>query len=311
MKKRNRMFSTVIAYILVILTVGSMTGCSKAKTESIVHDEINKEKNASELTPTQLIDPVVIKMINDIDSIGMVDITDEELIYKLIDRYKNLPDSQKEKITNYIVLLNAEEKLDELKANAPSREVEPTVTPTPMPTATPRPTATPTPSTSLKIYPERDTNLSRYKSLKEAPEIVYSTYASENGLGNNCYYIQGTVVGVYASTYDAFVGLGKDAAAKHVADMPDYKTIIIDTEYGRAMITDIFSYNVSTYQIMFDSKSIKKMEDKYTYFSRYQDYPQKGDKVKVLVIYNGYSTVAQLPSFYYGINDYIIEISKS
>ncbi len=61
------------------------------------------------------VDSLSEKMINDIDSIGEVELEDEELINKLVERYSTLTESQKEQITNYATLLIAQDKLDELK----------------------------------------------------------------------------------------------------------------------------------------------------------------------------------------------------
>lgn len=70
------------------------------------------EKNVSENT-----DPLSQKMIDDIDSIGEVTLDDEQLILQLIERYATLTDEQKEKVTNYVDLLTAQDELNNLMEN--------------------------------------------------------------------------------------------------------------------------------------------------------------------------------------------------
>lgn len=61
------------------------------------------------------VDEVAQKMIDDIDSIGTVSIDDEGKIDKLLTTYSSLTDKQKEQVSNYTVLLEAQDKIDELK----------------------------------------------------------------------------------------------------------------------------------------------------------------------------------------------------
>ncbi len=161
-----------------------------------------------------------------------------------------------------------------------------------------------------KVYPERDTNLEKYKYLTNAPEIIYNTTGEKNGLGGNCYYIEGKVVGVYKSGYKAMKAIGNTNAAKKMKDSPATKTIIIETQYGKVLINDIYSYLISNYKKILDDKTISEMKKEYVYFSKYKDFPKAGEKVKIIGVYQGYSEVAQMPSFIYGINDLVIPDEK-
>lgn len=58
------------------------------------------------------VDAVAQKVMNDIDSIAEVELSDKELIEKLEQTYSTLTDKQKEQIDNYAVLLNARDELD-------------------------------------------------------------------------------------------------------------------------------------------------------------------------------------------------------
>ena len=56
------------------------------------------------------VDAVAQKVMNDIDSIAEVELSDKELIEKLEQTYSTLTDKQKEQIDNYAVLLNARDE---------------------------------------------------------------------------------------------------------------------------------------------------------------------------------------------------------
>lgn len=62
-------------------------------------------------------DEVSQKIIDDINAIGTVELDDAELITKTLERYNTLTDKQKEQVTNYSVLLDAEDELETLKKN--------------------------------------------------------------------------------------------------------------------------------------------------------------------------------------------------
>ena len=57
-------------------------------------------------------DPVVNKMVNDIAALGDVSLSDADTVNKLLERYNALTDDQKEGVTNYIDLLEAQDKID-------------------------------------------------------------------------------------------------------------------------------------------------------------------------------------------------------
>ena len=57
------------------------------------------------------IDEVSKKVMDDIDSIGEVELSDQQLIERIESTYATLTDKQKEQVTNYAVLLNARDNL--------------------------------------------------------------------------------------------------------------------------------------------------------------------------------------------------------
>lgn len=64
------------------------------------------------LTACNTIDEVSQKVMDDIDSIGTVELEDEKLIIKIEEVYSTLTDKQKEQVKNYATLLDARDKLD-------------------------------------------------------------------------------------------------------------------------------------------------------------------------------------------------------
>ena len=63
-------------------------------------------------------DSVAQKVQDDIESIGEVTLEDEYLIEKTYETYNTLTDKQKNQVNNYADLLDARDKIDELKAEA-------------------------------------------------------------------------------------------------------------------------------------------------------------------------------------------------
>ncbi len=61
------------------------------------------------------VDPVSQKVMDDINALGTIDLSDEESIEKISSTYATLTDSQKNQVKNYTTLLEAQDKIDELK----------------------------------------------------------------------------------------------------------------------------------------------------------------------------------------------------
>ena len=64
------------------------------------------------------IDPVAQKVISDIDGLGEITLEDENNINQISELYLTLTDEQKNQVTNYITLLEAQDTIKELKAEA-------------------------------------------------------------------------------------------------------------------------------------------------------------------------------------------------
>lgn len=60
-------------------------------------------------------DEVSRKMVSDIDALGEITLEDERKVEKLLQTYSTLTDSQKENVTNYATLLEAQDIIEELK----------------------------------------------------------------------------------------------------------------------------------------------------------------------------------------------------
>lgn len=60
-------------------------------------------------------DPVAQRVMDEIASIGEVDMQDEEVIDEVMKTYETLTDKQKEQVSNYVDLLEAKDTIEELK----------------------------------------------------------------------------------------------------------------------------------------------------------------------------------------------------
>ena len=70
------------------------------------------------------IDEVSQKMMDDINAIGTVEISDEEAIEKAENLYATLTDKQKEQVNNYADLLNDRDELDKLLEEKAKKDAE-------------------------------------------------------------------------------------------------------------------------------------------------------------------------------------------
>ncbi len=61
------------------------------------------------------VDPVAQKVMDDINALGTIELSDETEIEKILNTYSTLTDSQKKQVDNYATLLEAQDKIDELK----------------------------------------------------------------------------------------------------------------------------------------------------------------------------------------------------
>lgn len=171
----------------------------------------------------------------------------------------------------------------------------------------------------VKEYPVRDKELPTYDYVTAVPDIIYSTYASENGLGGNHYYVNGTVKGVYKGLTKICKALKvkeknleKDAVSENIT------YILVKTKKGYVVIGDLYSNVVEQgyekiYSGQFSDKEIEEgieqLKEKFIYYEPYDEYPSKGEKVKIYVTYAGFSDVTKTPMFYYGINQLLTNSS--
>lgn len=63
-------------------------------------------------------DPVAKKVMDDIESIGTVELSDKEMIESISETYKELTDKQKNQVKNYATLLEAQDKIKQLEKEA-------------------------------------------------------------------------------------------------------------------------------------------------------------------------------------------------
>ena len=171
-----------------------------------------------------------------------------------------------------------------------------------------------------KEYPSRDKDLSTYQTVKSLPDEIYNTLASENGLKGNCYCIAGKVKGVYKglSKLCKAMKIKYDSSGKDPM-MENIKYILVKTDNGYIVIYDLYSYIVNN--VLEEYNSGKYSDDvansildsyieKYVYYEPYDEFPQKGEKVKIYATYSGFSDVTKTPMFYYGINQLMVDGTK-
>ena len=114
------------------------------------------------------------------------------------------------------------------------------------------------------------------------PEVCFTSFASENGLEGNLYYLVGKVIRV-----EDFESGGKQ-----------YHTIVIQTEYGYADIMDIYAFSQEYYP-----EELKDIGHESDY-----SFPGTDEFAKAIVVYSGYSDKVQMPLFFYWTPEIMEEI---
>lgn len=162
-----------------------------------------------------------------------------------------------------------------------------------------------------KTYPEVDMKCDNYKYVTDFPEIIMTTKGEENGLIGNCYTITGTVKGVYSSVNKAIKALGKKDAIKNSDTDVKTKCIVVKTAKGYVLVHDYYSYAYEQLKDLFGEDLVNEYYKEKGYsFKKYKKYPKKGEKVTILATYTGYSSVADIPCFNYGISPEVVSITK-
>ncbi len=134
------------------------------------------------------------------------------------------------------------------------------------------------------IYP-KSIETTYILNAAEAPDAVYNSLASENGLAGNVYCLEGTVKETLSVTHDNGVV---------------YPTFILSTAKGDVLIGDIYTPFIEYMEAHpeewgdnYESLHAKFTETDYSF-------PEIESNVKVIGCYSGFSNLYQMPSFYYG-----------
>lgn len=139
------------------------------------------------------------------------------------------------------------------------------------------------PETPL-VYPSF-TESSGFGWYPMAPDIVYSTPASENGLGDSYYSFIGTV-----SETGSLDNSGTEM-----------QYFILDTQNGPVLVYDIYGW------AMIHSPELNEI---YPEPSSDYSFPNVNDYVKVYGVYQGYSDMFDMPSCIYGIPEFIAVLHR-
>lgn len=119
-----------------------------------------------------------------------------------------------------------------------------------------------------------------FRYFKTAPEIIFSTPASENGLGKKIYSVVGTVREYGTLELDGF----------------EWDYFIIDTECGSVLFQNTYQYALEL-----GKESGENLTEELSDYT----FPAISDNVKVYGVYLGFSNKFSMPSFIYGIPKFI------
>lgn len=117
----------------------------------------------------------------------------------------------------------------------------------------------------------------------DAPKTLYTTSAEENGLAGNIYAIKGTVSKYLDSS-----------------EMDGVTTFVVSTKNGDAVFADMYSKMQSN---VFSAALTAEADSDYSL-------PETGEHVRVIGIYVGYSGKLDMPVFYFGANEAIVEMAR-
>ncbi len=139
-------------------------------------------------------------------------------------------------------------------------------------------------STALTIYPINST--SKYNAIAKPPQdVLWTAEESNNGLYGTVFYLDGTVKEILHNTES------------------DIDYCIFTTPFGEALILDFYHALEKVYA-----------EDDPSIFQEYiaesncdYSFPEAGANVRIIVIYGGYASKYDMPYFYYGANEVIVE----
>ena len=70
------------------------------------------------------VDPLSQRVIDKIDALGEIGLDDAESIDSIKEEYNSLTDNQKDQVTNYIIVVEAEETIEKMKEDVASKEPE-------------------------------------------------------------------------------------------------------------------------------------------------------------------------------------------
>jgi len=125
-------------------------------------------------------------------------------------------------------------------------------------------------------------------NIEEIPEVIYTTTASENGLADNVYFIDGEVV-----RYET----------REMSDKTVMNLFVIKNELGEVIVLDSVGYTLDYGKKHYYSKAVIKAYQEATANEDFS-FPEIGQQARIYCIYGGFSGLYELPIVYYGITDY-------
>lgn len=145
--------------------------------------------------------------------------------------------------------------------------------------------------TGLPVYPSG--SMSMYLTeVSDLPDDIYTTLGSENGYAGNVYRFEGVVTEI----------VDKDQSG-------GVDGVIVTTEDGDVAVFDMYHELLRT---------MATNEQAFEFFNLYYaepdaDYslPELGEEAELMCSYTGYSQKLDLPTFYLGANEYLVELLRN
>ena len=160
------------------------------------------------------------------------------------------------------------------------------------------------------VYPRSDFGTPLFKNINLAPETIYHTLASENGLKYTPYIITGKVIKTGNSNFEFYRFMGDEPEE----DDTDYERFwfVLENEYGKVYFYDRATSDRKDFQgrknngEFNDNESGMRWVNFFISNCGYEKYehPKEGEEVAVLGIYKGLMLRYDLPSMILGINEF-------
>lgn len=162
------------------------------------------------------------------------------------------------------------------------------------------------------IFPKSDLYTTMFKGIDFAPETIYHTMASENGLRYTPYIFKGKVIKTGTTNFEFTDYMG---GLPEQDEEYELFWFIIENEYGIAYIQDWNTLNKNGWTKQVNNGETEFTEFLDTFFDvcgyETYEYPKEGQEVAVLGIYRGMSIQYDIPMIDFGIDELYLDWLKA